>query len=161
MTKCGAAQQRLPLSPHPRVFAWSRARRGGVRAVAEATPFERTDCGCKGLTCVRPCAKPCCVPPACSMWTQKDSTTWMQYVSKEPASRLDVLALQEALDERLQQRQARLKGICPVREDLFRQCFGTTARKLSPPRSRCPLGAPTMPPTGNHQCTRQLFPSRY
>jgi dynein light intermediate chain, axonemal len=62
------------------------------------------------------------LPPR--MWSQPDGTTWMQYASKEPASRLDVLSLQDALDERLAQRQARDTGICPVREDLYRQCFG-------------------------------------
>jgi hypothetical protein len=58
------------------------------------------------------------------MWRQADSATWMQYVSKGAASRMDVLALQEALDQRLQQRQARASGICPVRDDLYKQCFG-------------------------------------
>jgi dynein light intermediate chain len=54
----------------------------------------------------------------------------MQYVSKETASRLDVFALQEALDERLSQRQARDSGICPVREDLYKQCFGKSPHSL-------------------------------
>ena len=58
------------------------------------------------------------------MWTQEDSSTWLQYVSKEPSSRLDVITLQEALDQRLMHRQAREMGICPVREDLYSQCFG-------------------------------------
>ena len=55
-------------------------------------------------------------------WTQ-ESGTWMQYVSKEPATRLDVITLQEQLDKRLLERQARETGICPVREDLYSQCF--------------------------------------
>lgn len=59
-----------------------------------------------------------------SMWTQEDNTTWMQYVAKDAASRLDVVTLQEALDQRLMQRQAREMGICPVREDLYSQAFG-------------------------------------
>ena len=33
----------------------------------------------------------------------------MQYVSKEPATRLDVITLQETLDKRLVERQAREK----------------------------------------------------
>lgn len=49
----------------------------------------------------------------------------MQYASKAPASRLDVINLQEALDEKLMERQAREMGVCPVREDLYSQCFGT------------------------------------
>ena len=31
---------------------------------------------------------------------------------------------QEQLDMRLQQRQARETGICPVRRELYSQCFG-------------------------------------
>jgi hypothetical protein len=59
------------------------------------------------------------------MWTQDDGVTFMQYVAKDAASRLDVVSLQEALDQRLMQRQAREMGICPVREDLYSQAFGT------------------------------------
>ena len=33
---------------------------------------------------------------------------------------------QEQLDQKLQQRQARETGICPIREELYAQCFGTT-----------------------------------
>ena len=32
---------------------------------------------------------------------------------------------QEQLDLKLQQRQARETGICPVREELYAQCFGS------------------------------------
>ena len=35
--------------------------------------------------------------------------------------------LQEDLDKKLQQRQARETGICPVREELYAQCFGAYA----------------------------------
>lgn len=73
------------------------------------------------------------LPPR--MWSQPDGTTWMQYASKEPASRLDVLSLQDALDERLAQRQARDTGICPVREDLYRQCYGESGAKQRRPPS--------------------------
>jgi len=44
-----------------------------------------------------------------------------------PATRLEVVALQEELDRRLQQRQARETGICPVRRELYTQCFGLKA----------------------------------
>lgn len=54
---------------------------------------------------------------------------WIQCVSSTPATRLDVINLQEQLDMRLQQRQARETGICPVRRELYSQCFG---EKLSP-----------------------------
>ena len=37
------------------------------------------------------------------------------------------MTLQEQLDLKLQQRQARETGICPVREELYAQCFGECA----------------------------------
>jgi len=49
---------------------------------------------------------------------------WVQCVSSTPATRLDVINQQEQLDTRLQQRQARETGICPVRRELYSQCFG-------------------------------------
>jgi dynein light intermediate chain, axonemal len=63
-------------------------------------------------------------------WTQ-ESGTWMQYTSKDPATRLDVISLQELLDKRLIERQARETGICPVREDLFHQCFDELIRQVT------------------------------
>jgi dynein light intermediate chain len=63
-------------------------------------------------------------------WTQ-ESGTWMQYVSKEPATRHGVIMLQEVLDKRLVERQAREAGICPVREDLYNQCFDEIIRQVT------------------------------
>lgn len=37
---------------------------------------------------------------------------------------VDLYNHQEQLDTRLQQRQARETGICPVRRELYSQCFG-------------------------------------
>lgn len=59
----------------------------------------------------------------CREWTE-DGQLWIQYVSSTPATRLDVVNLQEQLDHQLQSRQARETGICPVREELYAQCFG-------------------------------------
>jgi dynein light intermediate chain, axonemal len=59
----------------------------------------------------------------CREWTE-DGQLWVQYVSSTPATRLEVINLQEQLDNQLQQRQARETGICPVREELYSQCFG-------------------------------------
>lgn len=56
---------------------------------------------------------------------------WVQYVSSVPATRLDVVNLQEALDHKLQQRQARETGICPVREELYAQCFDELIRQVT------------------------------
>jgi len=63
-------------------------------------------------------------------WVE-DSGTWAQYVSKEPASRLDVISLQEQLDKKLNERKARETGICPVREELYGQCFDELIRQVT------------------------------
>ena len=63
-------------------------------------------------------------------WTE-DGQLWVQYVSSTPATRLDVINLQEQLDRKLQQRQARETGICPIREELYAQCFDELIRQVT------------------------------
>jgi len=63
-------------------------------------------------------------------WTE-DGQLWVQYVSSTPATRLDVINLQEDLDRKLQQRQARETGICPVREELYSQTFDEVIRQVT------------------------------
>jgi len=63
-------------------------------------------------------------------WTE-DGQLWVQYVSSTPATRMDVLTLQEQLDHQLQSRQARETGICPVREELYSQCFDELIRQIT------------------------------
>lgn len=63
-------------------------------------------------------------------WTQ-DGQLWVQYVSSTPATRIDVINLQEHLDHQLQQRQARETGICPIREELYAQCFDELIRQTT------------------------------
>ena len=63
-------------------------------------------------------------------WTE-DGQLWVQYVSSTPATRLDVINLQEKLDQQLQLRQARETGICPVREELYAQCFDELIRQVT------------------------------
>ena len=53
---------------------------------------------------------------------------YVQYVSHQQASRVDVARLREQLDQKLMERQARESGICPVREELFSQCFDEIIR---------------------------------
>ena len=65
------------------------------------------------------------LPPR--MWSQPDGTTWMQYASKAPPSRPELAQLHAALDQRLQQRQARGQGLCAVRSELYSQLFGAWA----------------------------------
>lgn len=63
-------------------------------------------------------------------WTDKGQL-WVQYVSSTPATRQDVITLQEHLDQKLQQRQARETGICPIREELYAQCFDELIRQVT------------------------------
>ena len=62
---------------------------------------------------------------------EEDAQKWIQFVSSTPATRLDVINLQESLDARLQQRQARETGICPVREELYAQTFDEIIRQVT------------------------------
>lgn len=62
-------------------------------------------------------------------WTE-ESGVWMQHVSQEPASRIDIITLQEKLDKALAERKARETGICPVRDQLYSQCFDEIIRQV-------------------------------
>ncbi|XP_045900794.1 axonemal dynein light intermediate polypeptide 1 [Micropterus dolomieu] len=56
---------------------------------------------------------------------------WVQQVSSTPCTRTDVIHLEELLDTKLQQRQARETGICPVRRELYSQCFDELIRQVT------------------------------
>ena len=60
-----------------------------------------------------------------------DGLVLKQEVSSTASSREDVINLQMKLDERLQERQARENGICPVREELYSQCFDELIRQVT------------------------------
>lgn len=62
---------------------------------------------------------------------EEDGQMWRQHVSTTPATRLDVVNVQEQLDMRLQQRQARETGICPIRRELYNQCFDEIIRQVT------------------------------
>ncbi|XP_077289031.1 putative inner dynein arm light chain, axonemal Dnali1 [Arctopsyche grandis] len=62
---------------------------------------------------------------------EEEGQIWTQQVSSTPATRLDVMNLQENLDTKLQQRQARETGICPVRRQLYTQCFDELIRQVT------------------------------
>ncbi|KAG0504292.1 hypothetical protein KC19_N045900 [Ceratodon purpureus] len=67
------------------------------------------------------------LPPR--QWNVGDQI-WVQRVSSSPATRLDVIQLQEKLDQQLEHRQAREVGICPIREELYAQCFDELIRQI-------------------------------
>ncbi|KAF8566988.1 hypothetical protein P879_08788 [Paragonimus westermani] len=100
---------------------------------------------CSAIPCPPPKGKPCSgieqkasqqteeilnsiLPPR--EWTE-NGQLWIQHVSSTPATRLDVVNLQEELDRRLQQRQARETGICPVRRELYNQVFDEMIRQVT------------------------------
>ena len=56
---------------------------------------------------------------------------WVQYVSPSPATKMDVISLQDELDKRLMQRQARECGIWPIREELYSQAFDELIRQIT------------------------------
>lgn len=62
---------------------------------------------------------------------EQDGEKWVQFVSSQPATRLDVLNLQEKLDQQLKIRQAREMGLCPIREDVYAQCFDELIRQVA------------------------------
>ena len=63
--------------------------------------------------------------------TKTKGKHYIQYVSHQEASRVDVARLREMLDQKLMERQARESGICPVREELFSQCFDEIIRQVT------------------------------
>ncbi|CAB0038793.1 unnamed protein product [Trichogramma brassicae] len=62
---------------------------------------------------------------------EEEGQIWKQQISSTPATRLDVINLQEQLDMKLQQRQARETGICIVRRELYTQCFDEIIRQVT------------------------------
>jgi dynein light intermediate chain len=61
----------------------------------------------------------------------KNEQMWVQYVSCTPVTKAEVLNLQEGLDRRLQTQQARETGICPIREELYNECFDELIRQVT------------------------------
>lgn len=59
------------------------------------------------------------------------SQTWVKYVSCSPVTKNEVVGLQEGLDRKLQTKQARETGICPIREQLYDECFDELIRQIT------------------------------
>lgn len=55
---------------------------------------------------------------------------WIQTTVSVPATRIEVIQLQGELNKRLKQRQANDTGICPIREELYSQCFDELIRQV-------------------------------
>ncbi|XP_029927814.1 axonemal dynein light intermediate polypeptide 1 [Myripristis murdjan] len=56
---------------------------------------------------------------------------WVQQVSSTPSTRDDVVTLRELLELKMQQRHGRETGICPVRRELYSQCFDELIRHVT------------------------------
>lgn len=56
---------------------------------------------------------------------------YIENVLSTPATKLDVLTLKSELETRLYKKEARENGICPIREDLFSQCFDELIRQIT------------------------------
>ena len=56
---------------------------------------------------------------------------WVQYVTCSPVTKAEVINLQDLLDRRLQTEQARETGICPIREQLYNECFDELIRQVT------------------------------
>jgi len=62
---------------------------------------------------------------------EENGQLWVQYVSRTPATRVDVLKLTDLLEKRLVSMKARSTGICPIREELFAQLFDEIIRQVT------------------------------
>ena len=61
----------------------------------------------------------------------EDNQLWVRYVSPTPATSADVSNLTRELQKRLTHQEARDCGICPIREELFSQCFDELIRQIT------------------------------
>ncbi|XP_049771778.1 33 kDa inner dynein arm light chain, axonemal-like [Schistocerca cancellata] len=62
---------------------------------------------------------------------EKDDMLWIQQVSAARADRTDAERLNEKLNSLLQEKQARQVGICPMRRELYSQCFDELIRQIT------------------------------
>ena len=56
---------------------------------------------------------------------------WVQYAVCAPVTKAEVIYLQEKLDRRLQTELARETGICPIREQLYIECYDELMRQVT------------------------------
>ena len=61
----------------------------------------------------------------------ENNQLWVRYVSPTPATSADVTNLRKDLEKKLESMEARDSGICPVREELYVQCFDELIRQIT------------------------------
>ena len=64
-------------------------------------------------------------------FTRDKKRIFIECVLSTPATRTEVRQLQQELEKRLEQRRTREIGICPIREDIFSQCFDELIRQIT------------------------------
>ena len=62
---------------------------------------------------------------------EENGHKYIQYVSPTPATRDKSRDLYKALDQKLKERRAKEKGICPVRQELYSECFDEIIRQVT------------------------------
>ncbi|ULT79850.1 hypothetical protein L3Y34_010442 [Caenorhabditis briggsae] len=70
----------------------------------------------------------CILPPRVY---EQNGKLWKQQASLHPATRLDMINLEEKLESELKDRGAKPFGICPIRRDLYAQFFDELIRQVS------------------------------
>ena len=56
---------------------------------------------------------------------------WVQYVSCTPVTKMEVETLKSGLEKRLKTLNAKETGICPIREELYEECFDELIRQVT------------------------------
>lgn len=62
---------------------------------------------------------------------EKDGKLFCQRISNKPATKMDVIKLGEKLDSYLEQYNAKEVGICPIKRELYEQCFSKFKQMIS------------------------------
>ncbi|KAE9542374.1 hypothetical protein AGLY_003501, partial [Aphis glycines] len=62
---------------------------------------------------------------------EKDGKTFRQCISNKPATELNVKKLSEKFDTYLRQYNAKEVGICPIKQELYGQCFDEVIRQVT------------------------------
>ncbi|RNE97475.1 putative 33 kDa inner dynein arm light chain, axonemal [Trypanosoma rangeli] len=62
---------------------------------------------------------------------KETGNTFMEFVSTEPSSRIEVAELHEQLVNLLKQRRARDSGICPIRREIYAEVFDELIRQVT------------------------------
>ncbi|XP_062521012.1 axonemal dynein light intermediate polypeptide 1-like [Corticium candelabrum] len=61
----------------------------------------------------------------------KDGQLWRQTISSEQATKRDVAILQKEMENRMKQHKGKDMGICPVRRELYADCFEELLRQVA------------------------------